>query len=247
MRRLFPLLALPWLVAWSFFDPFHEHVEKGNRAAAEGKAKEAVQEYGEAAREDPGSPIPDFNRGLALAQDGDEDAARDAFLAAAAAEDADVAADALYNLGNLHLANQEPEPAIDSFLKSLDLDPNDPDTRRNLELALQMQEQQQQQQQQQQQDSDENQDGDEQEQDQQQPSEDPNQDQPPDDTQQDETPQDQNQDQQQEEEQQPQPSEEFSKEDAERLLNAVQSDELKVLEQLQPEQPAVPGGSPDDW
>ena len=39
----------------------------------------------------------------------------------------------------------------------------------------------------------------------------------------------------------------MSREDAERLLNAVQSDELKVLEQLQDDEEEDAGGSKDDW
>ncbi len=59
-------LALPLLVGWSFFDPFHEHVENGNRNGEKGEADAALQHYGEAARVDPSSPIPDFNRGIVL-------------------------------------------------------------------------------------------------------------------------------------------------------------------------------------
>jgi tetratricopeptide (TPR) repeat protein len=236
------LLVAPLLVAWSFFDPFHENVEKGNRAAEAGTAAEALERYEEAARVEPGSPIPDFNRGIVLGAEGEADAARDAYLAAAAAEDPAIAADALYNLGNLHLARNEFEPAIDSYLRSLDLDPEDAEARRNLEIALQRQEEQQQQQQdQQQQDQEQDQEQDE-EQDQQQPQEpeEPSEDE----QQQNETPQPQ--EEEQEPEQEPQPEERFTREDAERLLNAIQSDELKVLEQLQPEQPS-PGDSPYDW
>lgn len=230
-RRFRPALLLllwPMLVGWSFFDPFHEHVEKGNRHAKDGKAELAVPEYDQAARTNPSSPIPDFNKGTALAKGGSADAARDALLAAAASKDPGIAADALYNLGNVYLGEQRFGEAIDSYLKSLDLDPKDPDARRNLEIALRrLQEQQQQQQQQQnqpQKNDDEKKDDEKQQQQQQQPEQKP--DSKPDDQQQQEqqpTPQDSTQT----------PSEErFTREDAERLLNAIQSDELKVLDQL---------------
>lgn len=221
-------LALPWLLAWSFFDPFHENVEKGNRAASEGNHAEAVQRYDEAGSVNPSSPIPDFNRGLAYAAQGEGEAARDAFRGAAAASDSTIAADAWYNLGNVQLDAKEFEPAIQSYLSSLDLDPNDPDTRRNLEIATRMLEQQQQQQQQQQ--SDDQQDDKDEKDDSQQQSEE----QPPDSSQDESQAPEQ---QPESEEEQPQQSEErLSREDAERLLNAIQSDELKVLEQLQDEQ-----------
>lgn len=240
-------LAVPCLVGWSFFDLFHENVEKGNRQADEGNADAALQHYGEAARVNPSSPIPDFNRGRVLAGQGEADAALDAFRAAGASPDPAIAADALYNMGNVQLEKQEFEPAIESYLQSLDLDPTDEDARRNFEIAVQrLQEQQQQQQQDPNQDQDENND---EQQDQEQKPQEPQDEE----DEQDEDPQDQSQDEQpqdQEEEApepEPQPQEDrLSREDAERLLNAVQSDELKVLEQLQQKEPPA-GVVTHDW
>lgn len=238
------LAAFPLLTGWSFFDPFHANVEKGNREAEAGEADKAIERYDEAAKVDPSSPIPDFNRGIVLSEKGDVEKALDSFRAASASEDPEVAADALYNMGNVYMQGEQYEPAIDSYLKSLDLDPVDADARRNFELALRkLQEQQQQQQQQQDQDQDQDQ------------NEDQNQDQKPQDDQEQEPQEDeqqqspdQPQDQQEEEPQeQPQPEEEkLSREDAERLLNAVQSDELKVLEQLQQKEPPK-GVVTRDW
>ena len=240
------LLAVwPLLAGWSFFDPFHKNVEQGNKDAEAGETDAALQKYDEAARVNPGSPIPDFNRGIALTRDGRVEEAADAFLGAAAAEDPQVAADELYNLGTAMLEAEQYEAAVEAYLRSLDLDPQDADARRNLEIALQRQQQQQQQQQdQQQQDQqDENDQDEEQNQDQQQP-----QDEQDDQQQEEAPPEDEPQDdeQEQEQEQQPQP-EKMSREDAERLLNAVQSDELKVLEQLQDDEEEDAGGSKDDW
>lgn len=241
------LLLWPLLVGWSFFDPFHEHVEKGNRTAEAGEAEQAIEQYDEASRVDPANPIPDYNRGVVRAREGDAEGALDAFRRASAAGDASLAADALFNEGNVHLESQEFEPAIDSYLKSLDLAPTDPDARRNLEIALQrLQEQQQQQQQQQDQQEQDDQDQDQEEQQEQQP-QDPEDDQQP----QDEEPSQQDEPSPDEpetpEDQQPQPQEDqLSREDAERLLNAVQSDELKTLEQMQ-ERPAQPGVVINDW
>jgi tetratricopeptide (TPR) repeat protein len=229
--RRFAALAplLPFLLGWSFFDPFHEHVEKGNRKAKEeGAATEALGHYGEAARVSPGSPIPDFNRGIVLSREGQVEEARDAFLGAAAAEDSKVAADALYNLGNTLLEAKQFEPSIEAYLQSLDIDPADADARRNLEIALRRLEEQQQQQQQQQdeqQQQEPKEQGDQGEDEQQQPSG------------QEESPPEQGdqEEQQQPQEEQQQPGR-MTREDAERLLNAIQSDELKVLQQLQDDQ-----------
>ncbi len=236
-RRLFAvpalLLTLPWLVAWSFFDPFHQNVEEGNEKAEEGGSEEALSHYDEAARVNPSSPIPDFNRGLVLSGD-DPTQAMDAFRAAAASQDPSVVADALYNLGNVHLEGEEFEPAIESFLKSLDLDPTDGDARRNLEIALERLREQEQQPQDQEQNQDENQEEQPQEQ---EPEDDPNHEEQP-------KPEDDP-----EEEPPPEPrrqEERLSREDAERLLNAVQSEELKTLEELQ-QQEVQEGVVTHDW
>lgn len=219
--------ALPFLVGWSFFDPFHAHVEKGNVNAKKGDATKAVGEYDEAARERPSSPIPDFNKGVALARAGQADAAREAMLAASASEDHAVAADALYNLGNVFVGEQHPKEAIESYLKSLDLDPNDADARRNLEIALGKLEQQQQQQKK-------------------EPQEEQKKDEDKDKKDQKPVPKDDSQNKEpqtepEQQEQQPEPSpgdstqaqeDRLTREDAERLLNAIQSDEMKVLGQV---------------
>lgn len=245
-QAVLPLLLLaPFLLGWSFFDPFHKHVEEGNRKAKAGKADAAVQDYDQAARLVPGSPIPDFNKGVALAEKGDAAAARDALLAAAASKDPQVAADALYNLGNVFLDQKQYKEAVDSYLKSLDLDPRDSDARRNLEIALQEQQQQQQQQQNQDQDQDQQDQQDQQQQQQQDP-------QKKDQQQQDPQPQQQDQQQQDQQQTSPQdstqasPEQRLSRDDAERLLNAIQGDELKVLDQLRDKEPKA-GPATNDW
>ena len=236
------LLALPTLVGWSFFDPFHENVEKGNRQAEEGDAETALGHYEEASRIDPGSPIPDYNRGIVLSEEGRAEEARDAFLGAAASDDPALAADALYNLGNVHLGAEEYDPAIEAYLKSLDLDPVDEDARRNLEIAFRRKEEQQQQQQQQQQ-SEESEEPEDPEQQEPQPPDEPQQD----DSQDESSPQEEEQDESQEPQPENVPPEErLSREDAERLLNAIQSEELKVLEQMQ-EQEEGKAAVGNDW
>jgi tetratricopeptide (TPR) repeat protein len=238
--------AVFFLTGWSFLDPFHKHVEEGNRKAEQERQDEALQQYGEAAQVDPGSPIPDFNRGIVLSGKGEADAAKDAFVAAAASENPEIAADALYNLGNVLMESQEFGPAVESYLKSLDLDPDDADAQKNLEIAFhRLEEQQQQQQQQQDQQQDDQQEGEESEeqpQPQDEPSEDPNESQ-------DENP---DQGEQPEEEQEPRPEEgppeeRLTREDAERLLNAIESDELKVLQQLQETDEETKGVITNDW
>lgn len=227
-------IAATVLSGWSFFDPFHEHVEKGNRRAKDGDVDSAVGEYEEAAHVRSESPIPDFNSGVALARKGDAAAARDALLGAAASEDPAIAADALYNLGNVYLAAKQPAEAVNAYLESLDLDPDDPDARRNLELALRLQEQQQQQKQQQ--PSQEQERGDEEQDSPQKPEEPPSEKPEPQPEQPDSSAADSTQ----------APMDRLSREDAERLLQAIQAEEMKLLERMQKKEPTreVPT---NDW
>jgi tetratricopeptide (TPR) repeat protein len=236
------LWAIPLLGGWSFFDPFFENVEKGNAAAEGGDDAAALEHYERAAEAVPSSPVPDFNRGIVLARGEDPAPARDAFLGAAAAEDSEIAADALYNLGNVHFDHEEYGRAIEAYLKSLDLDSEDGDARRNLELAVRrLQEQQQQPQPQPQPEESEN----EEDEDRPEPT-------PPDEPSegQDEspTPEEEPEDEEPPDStRQPRPEERMSREDAERLLNAVETEELKVLEQLQPSEEESRGVARDDW
>jgi tetratricopeptide (TPR) repeat protein len=239
------LAALFLLTGWSFFDPFHEHVEKGNREARAAQPDSALKRYEEAARIDPGNPIPDFNRGIVLSGKGEHGVAKDAFAAAAASEDPEIAADALFNLGNVLMANQELGPAVESYLASLDLDPDDADAQKNLEIAFRLLEEQQQQQQQQQEDQEQQkQENDQQQQEKEEPSEEPSEE-----PNQNESP---DSEQQQEETPEPRPEEvppeeRLSREDAERLLNAIESDELKVLQQLQAKEGESKEVVSNDW
>jgi tetratricopeptide (TPR) repeat protein len=251
--------ALWFLCGWSFFDPFHEHVEKGNRDAKKGNPSEALEHYESAGKLVPASPIPDFNRGIVHSDKGEVDQARSAFEAAQASDDPAIAADAHYNLGNLLLEQGDPGSAIEEYLRSLDLDPADPDARRNLEIAVRKQEEQQQQQQQQNQDpsqKDQNQDQQDQEKNDESGEKKDQQQQSPDQGQKDEQ-QQQNPSPENPEEQKPEesgqdgenplrPEEQLSKEDAARLLNAIQNDELKVLRALE-EKKGEQGAVGNDW
>ena len=252
--------AVWFLCGWSFFDPFHEHVENGNREAKKGNATDAVRQYETAGKLVPASPIPDFNRGIVLSQQGEVDQARSAFEAAQASPDNAIAADAHYNLGNLLLQKDDAAGAIDQYLRSLDLDPADPDARRNLEIAIRRQEEQQQQQQQQQQ-QDPSQKDQQQQQEQEQKDESgekkDQEQQNPDQGKKDEQQPQQNPSPENPEEQKPEdpgeqgenalrPEEQLSKEDAARLLNAIQNDELKVLRALEAKK-GEQGAVGNDW
>jgi len=150
-------------------------VARGNRSYAEGDFGGAAASYQEALREDPRQPVARFNLADARFRSGDLDAAETGYRQLADAEggiEADypgLPAAAYYNLGNVHLARQQPQEALEAYIQSLLRDPGREDAKFNLELARLMLEQQQQQEQEQEQEGQQDQDAQDQRQDEQQP------------------------------------------------------------------------------
>ena len=77
----------------------HE-VEKGNRLYAQERYAEALLHYDEAELATPESDIVNFNRGAALYKKGEYQKSIDASTKALTSENADVEAQAYYNIGN---------------------------------------------------------------------------------------------------------------------------------------------------
>ena len=213
---------------------------EGNRLYEEGRFAEAHEKYLEALLEAPDSPIIRFNDGNALYQGEDYESALESFRAAVEGGDPELAAAAWYNLGNtLYRQGALPE-SLEAFKQALRTDPADADAKHNLERVLaQMQEQQQQQGDGE--NDEENEDerepppqGGEQNQPEQdaqdQPEQDPNQDP-------DQDPRDQPNPEQGPDESEPQPREgtpppgEMTREEAERLLDAIREDQDEVNRQ----------------
>jgi Ca-activated chloride channel family protein len=161
-------------------------------------------------------------------------------------QDSTLTGQMLYNRANALLRSGDPGAAVESYLQSLQFLPDDEDVRHNLELALEQLQQQQQQQQQQDQNQSENQDQENQDQQQQQRNEQQEQQERQDEQQQEQQEQEQQPDstQAQSEPQpdstqvpQPQLSEEemqqLSKEDAMRILQALEEQEKKLQAERQ--------------
>lgn len=145
-------------------------LQAGNRAIRAGNLQDALNAYQEAAALDPDNDAAVYNQAVAIYRSGEFSKAAELFQRAAASENAAVAANARFNLGNTAyaqaLASVEENPAkaaegleraIASYRQSLSLNPNDQDARTNIELAaklLQQLQSQQEEQQQQQQDED---------------------------------------------------------------------------------------------
>ncbi len=146
--------------------------------------------------------------------------------------DKETRAQTYYNLGNslLKLSQdttqqvQQSLPAsIEAFKSSLRLDPSDEEAKYNLAYAQNLLHEQQQQQQNQDQDQNQDQNKDQ--------NKDQKQDQEQEQEQNEQEKQDQQEQQQKDQQQQPQPQE-ISKEDAERILEALKNDEKETMENL---------------
>ena len=219
---------------------------EGNRLYEEGRFAEAHEKYLEALLADPDSPIIRFNDGNALYRGEDYESALESFRAAVESGDPELAAAAWYNLGNtLYRQGALPE-SLEAFKQALRADPADPDAKHNLERVLeQMQEQEQQEQQQgdgendeenegeseqQPQGGEQNQDPQQDQQDQDQPEQDPNQDPQNQPNPEPDPERDPDESESPPQEGTPQPGE-MTREEAERLLGAIQEDQDEVNRQ----------------
>jgi len=160
-----------------------------------------------------------------------------------------------HNLGNSFLETDKLEESIEAYKKSLRLNPSDEDTRYNLSYALEkLAEQQQQQQQQQDQenkdgeDNQENKDDQQKENDKSEDQQDKQDDQSEEEKEQEQNSGDENKEDDQEQEQNQPQAQQLSKEDAERLLNAILQKEKDVKEKVDKKKAATAKIKTDkDW
>lgn len=215
-----PLLAYPQKEV--------KHLREGNKQYENNNFKDAEINYRKALEEKADYYKGLFNLGDAMYRQQNYEEAAGIFEKLATTEGMDkyVAARSYHNMGNALLQQKKYQESIEAFKNSLKLNPKDMDTKYNLEYAKKMIQLQQQQQQQQQQNQDQEQDKKE------------------------EKKQDQKQDQNKEEkkEQQQQQQDQISKEDAERMLNALRNQEQKTLEKLKEQEEKGQAGKPEkDW
>jgi tetratricopeptide (TPR) repeat protein len=220
-------------------------IRQGVKDYQDGKFSEAEVQFRKASDLNRESFEAGFNTGAAMYnQEKYEETVKQYEQVVGQSEDPETLAKVWHNIGNSFLEAGQYEPSMEAYKNSLRNNPADADTKYNLAYARQkLQEQQQQQnqnqnqdqqdqenQEQQEQQEQENQDQQEQQeqenQDQQEQQEQENQDQP--EQQNQEQQEQQNQEQQ---EQQARPLE-ISKEDAERMLNAIQQQEKDVKEKV---------------
>lgn len=224
-----------------------KYIRQGNRKynefAADSIKKDssllvdAEASYRKALDVDPNNWDASYNLANSLFSQGKFEEASRQYQALAAKSDVDKAkrAAAYHNLGNCLLQGNNLQGAIEAYKDALRSNPADFETKYNLAWA---QDKLKQQQNQQQQNQDQNKQDQEQNQDQQQQDQQQNQDQEQNQEQQDQNQQqDQQQEQQkqdqQQEQQQEQSDEQMSKEDAMRILEALENDEKDVQDKVQ--------------
>ncbi len=204
----------------------NKYIRSGNDNYEEESFKDAEVDYMKALEKNPESVKSQYNLGGALyKQENFEDASK-LYNNLASLENKNISkADSYYNLGNTLLKAQKFPESIEAYKNALRLDPGDMDAKYNMEYAKKMlkdqQEKEQNQDQNQDQDKKDEEKKDQEKQDQEQQEQDQK------DQQQDQQQQEQNQQQQQ----QPQPQQ-ISKQDAERMLEALKNDENKTLEKV---------------
>ncbi len=220
-------------------------IRKANKLYQDQKYTEAETKYDEALDIDPNSEKSIFNQGNAYyKQERFDEALQNFEMTAEMLDDPNQRAAAYHNLGNAYFQGEDYQKSIEAYKSSLRLNPKDDDTRYNLVLAQNKLKQQQQEQQQNQDQNQENQDQenqdqqnenqDQQNQDQQQDGSDENQQQNQDQQNQDQQQQNQQGDQKEQEGSQQQAAQpvKLSKEEVQRILEALANDENKVQEKL---------------
>lgn len=214
------LLTFLWFSASLFAQGDRKFIRQGNREFQKEKYSESEISYRRALDKNKGSADAVFNTGDALyKQEKYEDAGKQFAESHRMNEDSEKKSDSMYNLGNAFLKSGKLKESIEAYKNSLRLNPGNMGAKFNLAFAQDRlnEQEQQQQQQQNQQNQDPNKDQKNQDQDQ-------NKDQ----DKKDDQKENENQDQQQQNEQQ----QSMSREDAERLLNAIANDEKEVQEKV---------------
>lgn len=229
--KLLLICSLALVAMNTFAQKERKYIRQGNKEFENSNYEESEVSYRKAADlEEQKSYKTDFNVGDALyKQEKYEDAINQFNNLADLEISKEEKAKIYHNIGNSLMQGEKYEESIDAYKNALRNNPNDMDTKYNLVYAQKKLDEQQQQDQNQDQNKDENQDKDKENQDQ---NKDQNEDKKDQDQNQDK--QDQNKEQQ-EQQQQPQ----ISKQDAERLLQALAEDEKDTQQKVKEQQAAA--------
>lgn len=233
MKRILIIITL-FICTFNFVEAQKDIklTRRGNKQFDKGNYSEADVQYKKALEKNPQNAKASFNLGNSqYRQENWEDAATSFTGTALNFENDDqLKAESFYNLGNTLLQQQKYQEGVEAYKQSLRLNPNDEDARYNLAYAQQKLAQQQQQNQDQNKDQKDQKDQkDKEEEDQEQQ---------------------QNQKDQQDSEnkqQQQQTPQEISKEDAEKMLEAMKNKEQNTMEKVKELQVGKGAKMDKDW
>jgi tetratricopeptide (TPR) repeat protein len=229
-----------------------KRIRQGNTEYEEGNFSEAEKEYRKALMEKPGYTKGTFNLGDAMYEQENYEESNKLFTEVTERiTSPEEKASAYYNLGNTYMKENKFQESIDAYKNSLRLNPNDPDAKYNLEYARKKLKEQQQNQDQNQDQDKKDQDKKDQDKKDQDKKDQEKKDQDKENKDQDKKDQekkDQNNGDQKKDQQKQEPQK-ISKQDAQRMLDALNNDEKKTLQKLQKQKAeAIKGKKSDiDW
>lgn len=203
------------------------HVRRGVALLEQERFAEAEAEFRSALQLKPSSFEAAYNLGTALFRQEKYDEALQQLQATTpfANDDKQRLASLFHNLGNSYLFGQNIDQSIEAYKQALRHNPLDDETRYNLIAAMKLKDEQEEQEEEQQDQQEQEQQEQEQEQEQ----------------------QEQEQEQQDQQQQQQQESEGISRENAERLLQALEEDEKELLEKMNQNREKQPVRIEKNW
>lgn len=217
-------IVLILMTAGVYAQAERKYIRQGNREFEDAKFQEAEIRYRKALEKDSTSVAADYNLGNALYKEKQYDAAASRYegLAKKQHEAKDLARQ-FYNLGNSYYQSGKYKESVEAYKNALRKIPGDLDAKHNLQLAMsKLKQQQNQQQQQQEQEKNKQQQQQEQQQEKNQQQN------------QQQQQQGKNRQQQEQEQQDNQNAKgQISRQDAERILKALENDEKNVLKKVQ--------------
>lgn len=152
-KKLIPLLLIPLLLGWHWFEPAARRNQNGIEAYRQGKFTAALEQFLSAKGLKPASQQLLNNTAAALYQLKKYQEAADEFSRVDPAKLGAGAADLQYNLGNAYFRLGQFPKALESYKSCLLKNPDDVQAKKNFELTLKKIREQQQQQQNQLQDN----------------------------------------------------------------------------------------------
>jgi tetratricopeptide (TPR) repeat protein len=224
-----------------------KRIRNGNSEYEEGNYQDAEKEYRKALMEKPGYVKGTFNLGDAMYEQENYEESTNLFTEVVErSSESDQKSAAYYNLGNTFMKEKKYKESIDAYKNSLRLNPTDANSKYNLEYARKkLNEQQEQEQQNQDQDKEDKEDNKDKK-DKDKKNDKKNQDKKDQEKEKkDQDNKDQNKGEDKKDQQKEEPQQ-ISKQDAQRMLDALQNDEKKTLQELQKQKAKAAKGKKSD-